>query len=276
MRLKTMRELVKKVCDTLNIERHEAELIIATLLDRPLFSIYYKDVLDKNTATTLKMKLRQLQHGVPIEYITKRIQFMDLTLRVYPGVFIPRLETEYFVELIVKKMKKAPDKILDIGTGSGAISIALARVFPASTIISTDIAEHALACARENIDKYMLSKRIHLLRTNMLNGISDRFDLVVSNPPYIPFSRLQSLPKSVKYYEPLMALNGGENGTMFTKTMIEQCARVLMTGACMAIEIDEDAVSDLKGFLEYNSSMEFCFEKDLFDKYRYVFLEKNG
>lgn len=271
-----MRELVKKVCDTLRVERHEAELIIATLLDRPLFSLYFEGSIDTDTRTAFDLKLAQLKNGIPIEYITKRIQFMDHSLRIFPGVFIPRLETEYFVELIMKKADKNPEFVLDIGTGCGAISIALAHAFPSSMIIATDIAEKALACARENIADQCLTQRIHLVHTDMREGIAGRFDLIVSNPPYIPISRLQSLPKSVKYYEPLKALNGGKKGTAFTKVMIAQCAEVMTDVGCMAIEIDEEAVSDLNGFLSQYKNIQHRFEKDLFGRNRYLFLETTG
>jgi len=271
-----MRELIRKVRDTLKVEHHEAELLIATLLDRPVFRLYYEDTLDKHAVEILNKKIDQLQHGVPIEYITKTIQFMNCTLRIYPGVFIPRLETEYFVELLIKRFPQPPPLILEIGTGCGAISIALAHAFPASTIITTDISDRALACAHENINNYKLSAHIHPVRTNMFMGLSARFDLIVSNPPYIPLLRLHSLPKSVKYYEPLLALNGGDNGTMFTKIMIEHCSTVMTDKGSMAVEIDEDAVSDLKEFLERLGHLDFCFEKDLFNKSRYMFLEKTG
>ncbi len=119
-----MKEIIKEVSKKLQITKDEAELIIATLLDRPRFSIYLNNEIDQDTAAMLKIKLRQLKHGVPIEYITKKVQFMDYLLNIQPGVFIPRLETEYFVELI-GRLVVAPKKILEIGTGCGAIAISL-------------------------------------------------------------------------------------------------------------------------------------------------------
>jgi release factor glutamine methyltransferase len=114
------------------------------------------------------------------------------------------------------------------------------------------------------------------VRTSIAAGIAAQFSLVVSNPPYIPISRLQFLPKSVKYYEPLKALNGGEKGTMFTKVMIEHCTEVMTDTGFMAIEIDEEAVGDLKEFLTRFDHLRHCFEKDLFGRNRYLFLEKTG
>ncbi|MBN2619935.1 peptide chain release factor N(5)-glutamine methyltransferase [candidate division WOR-3 bacterium] len=269
-----MRELVTRVRDTLCVERREAELIVAALLDRPRFSVYFNEPIDDRARTLLVMKVAQLKQGVPIEYITNRTQFLDYQLCVHPGVFIPRTETEYFVELIIKKTKRPPDSILDVGTGTGAISIALAHAFPSSTIIATDISENALTCARTNIARYRLIQRIHLVRTDMLKGLAAPFDLIVSNPPYVPRSRLHSLPKSVKYYEPLIALNGGEDGTKFTKVLIENSVPVMKDRGCIAIEIDEEAESDLTDYLKTNTCLHYSFKKDLFQKSRYVFLEK--
>jgi release factor glutamine methyltransferase len=270
----TMKELVTHVCDTLRVERNEAELIIAALLDRPRFSLYFDTPIKEHTRLLLAMKVAQLQHGVPIEYVTNRTRFMNYVLHIYSGIFIPRIETEYFVELIIKNVHEPPAMILDIGTGTGAISIALAHAFPASTIIATDISESALLCAQENIRMYKLSERIHTVRTDMLHGLVANFDLIVSNPPYVPRSRLHSLPKSVKYYEPLKAINGGNNGTMFTRVMIERCIPIMHDCTRMAVEIDEEAVKDLTQFLKKHMSVHYWFAKDLTEKNRYLFLEK--
>jgi len=171
-------------------------------------------------------------------------------------------------------MHRLPRKILDIGTGTGAISIALAHAFPSSMIVATDISAQALACAQQNIEACHTAKGIVLVRMDMCKGLDTTFDLIVSNPPYIPCSRLLSLPKSVKYYEPLTALNGGKRGTMFTKVMIKCCTPIINEHGCMAIEIDEEAVDDLAEFLAASIHMRYTFINDQFQKNRYLFLEK--
>ena len=267
-----MKELVNQISKDLAVTKGEAELILASLLDRPRFEIYLNSKIDATNLKLLKMKLLQLKKGVPIEYITKKVHFLNYVLRIYPGVFIPRLETEYFTELIEKIPEFTPQKILEIGTGCGAISIVLAAVFPNATITATDVSEIALSCAQENIEKYDLQKRITLKQCNLFDGITETFDLIVSNPPYIPHARLESLPKSVKEFEPIVAINGGEGGLQFIHRLVVAGMCHLKRDGIMALEIDEDEVSPLQRFLSSSISVPFSFKKDLFGRFRYLFI----
>jgi release factor glutamine methyltransferase len=267
-----MREIIKKVSEEFHITKNEAELVIATLLEQPRFGIYFKGEVDKKTLSLLKMKLRQLKEGVPIEYIAKKIQFMDYSLNIYPGVFIPRLETEYFVELIERLVKPVPKMILDIGTGCGAIAISLAEVFPEAHIIATDISAAAIDNASDNIQKFNLGDRITTLRCNLFEGLLTQFDLIVSNPPYIPTSRIKLLPKSVKDFEPILAIDGGYQGVHFIKRLLKQSLHYLHPNGVVAIEIDEDEVEILRLFLEANVFNDFVFKKDQFGRFRYLFI----
>ncbi len=267
-----MKEIVKQVREDFDIARNEAELIVASLLERPRFEIYMNTEVNNNTLAVLKMKLMQLRKGIPIEYITKKAHFLNYVLRIYPGVFIPRLETEYFIELIQKLPNFNPQKILEIGTGSGAIAIALAHVFPNAHIVATDVSSSALDCASENREKYGLRKQIHLLQCSMFDGILTNFDLIVTNPPYIPHSRLKYLPKSVTDFEPIVAINGGKKGVQFITKLIQEGIQYLNPGGIMAIEIDESEVKILQIFLKRNIVQSFIFNKDLFSRIRYLFI----
>jgi len=268
-----MKELIAQVSKDFKIARGEAELIVASLLDQPRFEIYLNGKIDRNLMKILKLKLIQLRKGVPIEYITKKVQFLNYLLRIYPGVFIPRLETEYFIELITKIVKTRPHKILEIGTGSGALSIALAHIFPQSMIIATDICRNAINCAQENIQNCDLMNQIQLLRTDMFEGISTKFDLIVSNPPYIPHSRLKQLPSSVKNYEPMAAIDGGKDGVQFIGRLITYGVDFLNADGMIAIEIDEEEVIILRKLLERCKVKSYFFKKDLFGRFRYLFIE---
>jgi release factor glutamine methyltransferase len=267
-----MREIVDQVVKELAVSRGEAELIVASLLEKPRFEIYLNDSIDQESRQFLRAKLMQLKNGMPLEYVTKRMHFMDYSLRILPGVFIPRFETEYFIELIEKLIDFVPEQILDIGTGTGAISIALAHLYPDVHIVATDISDKAIRCARENIKEYGLTDRIHLLQCSICNGVNTRFDLIISNPPYIPSSRLHSLPKSVRDFEPMLAIDGGQDGIQFIKLIIEQTAPYLNPGGIVALEIDEDTVITIKGFLQTNGCDQFSFRRDQFGKYRYLFI----
>lgn len=267
-----MREIVKKVTEDFQITRDEAELIIATLLERPRFEMYMNSTLDEETGTILSLKLKQLKNGVPIEYITKKVQFMDYLLKIYPGVFIPRLETEYLIECIGRMLDTAPKKILEIGTGCGAISIALARLFPEAKIIATDISPTAIRNASENIEHFGLKEQITLLHCNLYEGLSARFDLIISNPPYIPSSRLLLLPKSVTDYEPILAINGGDKGIQFIKKLICNGEDYLNPQGLIALEIDEEQVAILTNILSESLLKPFSFKRDSFGRFRYLFI----
>jgi release factor-specific protein-(glutamine-N5) methyltransferase len=267
-----MREIVEHVTKELAVTRNEAELIVASLLEKPRFELYMTDNIDQEAKHLLLARLSLLKNGMPLEYVTKRTQFVDYSLRIYPGVFIPRFETEYFIELIGQLTDFIPEKILDIGTGTGAISIALAHLYPKANILATDISDTAIQCAYENIKAYGLISRIHLLQCDICQSVNTEFDLIISNPPYIPSSRLHSLPKSVRDFEPMLAIDGGHDGTQFIQAIIEHVSGVLKPDGIIALEIDEDTVGILKNHLKSKGYGPISFKKDQYGKYRYLFI----
>ncbi|KPJ71020.1 hypothetical protein AMJ52_09185 [candidate division TA06 bacterium DG_78] len=267
-----MREIVKIVSKELQITRDEAELVVATLIAQPRFEMYLNEKIDSETVALLNMKLQQLKEGVPIEYITKKVQFLDYQLVIYPGVFIPRLETEYFIELIGKLTTRTPKTILEIGTGCGAIAVSLAHVFPEAQIVATDISPTAIDNASENIRHYNLRDRVTVAQCDLFAGLTGQFDIIVSNPPYVPTSRIPSLPKSVKDFEPILAIDGGYQGVQFIERLVREGKQHVKSHGMMAIEIDEDEVNILRQFLVTNSFRTFVIKKDLFGRFRYLFV----
>jgi release factor glutamine methyltransferase len=267
-----MKELIRAVSKELKVDRNEAELVIAALMDRPRFELYMKNTLEADEKTILWARVMQLKNGMPIEYVTKRVQFQDSTLKILPGVFIPRVETEYFVEMIPKIVPQRPERILEIGTGCGAISIALAQLYPEARILATDISSRAIENAYHNIKELRLESRISLLQCNLYESVKGEFDLIVSNPPYVPHARMGQLPRSVREFEPLMALDGGEQGIQFIEKLIVQGMNYLTEKGFMAVEIDEESVKLLKEFLASRNIQSFVFRKDLFNKYRFLFI----
>jgi release factor glutamine methyltransferase len=270
--LSSTRELIRAASKELGIGRSEAELVIATLMNRPRLEIYLKDTINEEDRVILWSRIQQLKNGIPIEYVTKRVQFRDYTLSVQPGVFIPRIETESFVELLPKILPRSPERVLEIGTGCGAISIALAQLYPDADIIATDISEPAIVNAVQNIRSFDLKSRIHLLRCDMFEGITGKFDLIVSNPPYVPRSRMKLLPKSVREFEPLKAIDGGEHGVQFIEKLVRKGMDYLAGAGVMALEIDEDSVKKLKTFMVDHHVGSFVFRRDLFNKFRFLFI----
>lgn len=270
-----MRELIKAVSNELKVDRNEAELVVATLMDRPRFELYMKDALDEGEKKILWSRVMQLKDGMPIEYITERVQFLHFTLKIMPGVFIPRAETEYFAEMIPKHMPQRPERILEVGTGCGAISIALAHTYPEAKIIATDVSGRAIENACYNFRQFQLGSRIGLLRCNVYESLDGEFDLIVSNPPYVPHARIGLLPRSVREFEPLAAIDGGEHGVQFIEKLIVQGVDHLRKKGIMAVEIDEESVGLLKEFLTEQNIRPFVFRKDLYNKNRFLFIGAN-
>ena len=133
---KNMRDTVARTRELLRVNRDSAELIVSALLGKPRHEIYNNVMIDDTTRDMLHARILQLQHGIPLEYLTKKVQFRNLDLAVRPGVFIPRAETEYMVDIITHEVSQPPSRVLEIGTGSGALAIALAAVYPGAHIIA--------------------------------------------------------------------------------------------------------------------------------------------
>ncbi|WP_456452007.1 peptide chain release factor N(5)-glutamine methyltransferase [Hydrogenimonas sp.] len=162
------------------------------------------------------------QKSEPIEYITGKVSFYDTELTVGEGVLIARPETELLVDMAASVIEKhGVTRLCEVGVGSGAVSIVLARKFPALRITATDISPDALAYAKKNAEAHGLQERIVLVHTDLMEGVEGPFDMVVSNPPYI--SRDYLLPHSVRY-EPQNALIGGEKGDELLRRLIDECA----------------------------------------------------
>lgn len=269
-----MKDIIARTCRTLGVNRDHAEMIIAALLERPRHELYRSTrPLD---AHTLHIRLVQIAKQIPLEYLTKKTYFRDLDLCIQPGVFIPRVETEYLIDIVLREVNGPPRRILDIGTGSGAIAITLARYFPQASVIATDISPAAIRCARKNIRAHDLESRIGLVRSSLFAGLTGDFDLIVSNPPYIPRERIPSLPPSVREYEPLLALDGGPRGIRIIEKIISQAIRHIRAKGLIALEIDDGEESHVQGMLEQERDMSCTVHTDLFGKQRYILITRTG
>jgi release factor glutamine methyltransferase len=272
----SMRELIKAVSDELTLDRSDAELVIATLMNCSRSELYVGKTLDSDDRNVLWSQIDELKQGKPIEYLSGRVRFRDHVLKILPGVFIPRVETEYFCELITQHMRWTPERILEIGTGCGAISIALAHLYPDALIFATDISERALENAKQNVRELALQSRINIVRCNMYHAIDSEFDLIVANPPYVPHARVNVLPKSVRDFEPLAAIDGGNDGVEFIHELIRTGIGCLSKRGTIALEIDEESVNKLTSFLYHHDINSFVFEKDLFKRPRFLFIGANS
>ena len=197
-----------------------------------------EDQLQDSQIKEADLLLEQVLQHVPLAYLFHHWEFFGLDFYIDSSVLIPRPETELLVEVALKWIKNKPvtPSIVDVGTGSGCISIALATHFPKISLLATDVSRPALQIAQKNVIKFRLCDRISLIQTNLLDSFNAKFSLILANLPYIPSQIMSSLPFS--QYEPLIALNGGEDGAMLIKKLIEESTILLDQPGLLLLEIE--------------------------------------
>ncbi len=191
------------------------------------------------TAIRYASLLERRLKGEPIQYITGETEFYGLPFRVTPDVLIPRPETEHLVEKVgeLAPLFRKP-RIVDVGTGSGAIAIALAHEWPSAIVTAVDTSEPALAVARENAERVGFASRIRFLHGDLLTPVAcERFDIVVSNPPYVSSADRDSLAVEVREFEPAVALFASNDGLDIYRRLIPSAFAVLEAGGFIALEI---------------------------------------
>lgn len=164
----------------------------------------------------------------PLAYITGSREFWNLDIEVTPAVLIPRQETELLIEIALEHFDHPqPIRILDVCTGSGCVAVGLGREFPRAALVASDISQAALDVARRNLARYGVSARTECLQADLLDGIAGRFDLIVSNPPYVRTVDALELQPEVREYEPTAALFAGEDGLQIVRRLVVQAAAAL-------------------------------------------------
>ncbi len=216
-------------------------------LDRSTFYLNLNKEIDKEKFKEIIKKFCLRKKGVPLSYITHKKHFLDLELEVMEGVFIPRFETEEIVYQIIKKYKKA-DSVLDICAGTGAIGISLLYYKFTEKLTFVDKSTRAIENIKFNLEKFNLKGDI--IQSDMFNLVKGKFDIIISNPPYIKKDDYQNLPIDVKI-EPLEALVGGEDGLFYIKILISEGPNFLKEKGLLIIEMEKDELEEMKKFLEF-------------------------
>ncbi|MGA2905530.1 MAG: peptide chain release factor N(5)-glutamine methyltransferase [Candidatus Korobacteraceae bacterium] len=189
--------------------------------------------------------------GMPSHYITGHQEFWGLDFVVSPAVLIPRPETEHLVETVLELARGVPNpKLVDVGTGSGCIALAVAHELKNAEVVAVDVSADALEIARANAARLQLDGRVHFMQSDVLEAVADPhdFDFVVSNPPYVGFGEADKVQKSVRDFEPRTAVFAGEQGLDVIGPLVEQAHRALKLGGWLAVEIGysmRDAVVNL-------------------------------
>jgi len=193
-------------------------------------------------------------NGEPMAYVTGEWEFFGLPMEVSPDVLIPRSDTEVLVETALRALvgRKMDARILDLCSGSGCIGCALAHELPAARVVQVDISDAALEISRRNARRNRLN-RVIALKADALKKPPmsiGSFDLIVSNPPYVPSFEILTLDSSVRDFEPLGALDGGEDGLMFYRAIIRHWRHVLRPGGWLMFEVGENQAQEVLGMMK--------------------------
>jgi release factor glutamine methyltransferase len=188
----------------------------------------------------------------PVSHIIGRKHFWTLDLAVSAAVLTPRPETEFVVEAGLQSTlpADAPHRILDLGAGSGAIILALLRERPNATGVAIDVSPQALAIVQENAEQLGVADRLDIRQNDWADGLDERFDLIVSNPPYIRSGDIDALAPEVSRFEPRVALDGGEDGLVAYRIIIAALPRLLKPGAAFALEVGLGQAESVKALAE--------------------------
>ncbi|MCX7714492.1 MAG: peptide chain release factor N(5)-glutamine methyltransferase [Clostridia bacterium] len=218
----------------------EAHLLVRGVLCKSSLDIVLckeDDVPKEKENVIMEGVRRRLKHE-PLQYILGSQEFMSLSFKVTPDVLIPRADTEVLVEHIISKYVNQGMLALDIGTGSGCIGISLAVYNKNAYVRGLDISEKALCVARENAKMHLVHDRVSFELCDVLkDSIWGRYDVIVSNPPYIETDAILSLGKNVKDFEPVLALDGGADGLKFYRRIISAAPKLLNDSGILAFEV---------------------------------------
>jgi len=238
----------------------EAELLLAHHLQKNRTYLHAFDEHEVDELDSYKALVDRRANHEPYEYIVGEASFYDIALAVESGVLIPRPETEILIDLVAEIIEEENLKfIAEIGVGSGAISIVLARKFPDLHIVATDICDTPIKVARSNIKKYHVESRVKVIKSNLLDEVHPPLELVVSNPPYI--ADAFKLEKNVVKYEPKEALFGGVVGDELLKQIVlDVQARGIGYLAC---EMGYDQKASMMQFFNEIGITSYRFYKDL-------------
>ena len=270
----TIREILIKYMEKLSSISDTPKLDTEILLQKALGDVdrlYIQLNLDKKLSDEelkcFNEMINDRLNGRPIAYIVKNREFMALDFYVEEGVLIPRPDTEPLVEEVIELSKGMKDvTIVDIGTGSGAISVSLAKYIKNSYVYSLDISDKALSIGKKNAVNNEVDDKIEFIKSDVFTGIKDRnlkLDIIVSNPPYIKKEDIKTLHTQVKDYEPYIALEGGEDGLDFYRTITEKSLKYLKLNGILAFEVGQDQANDVCTIMKNHGYKKIYTKKDL-------------
>jgi release factor glutamine methyltransferase len=229
--------------------RLEAEVLLAHVRGCPRIALYtaFDTPVDEAARGRFRELVKRRGEGEPVAYLVGSREFFSLPFRVTPAVLVPRPETEGLVVRVIDLCKPlATPRIIDVGTGSGAIAVTLAKHLPQAVITATDISAEALAVARENAARHGVADRIEFLECDLLDHprAAGPWDVIVSNPPYVRNDEFEALPRDVRLHEPKGALVSGPTGVEVIERLAAAAAERLAPGGWLVCEIGPAEASE--------------------------------
>ncbi|MBK7979487.1 MAG: peptide chain release factor N(5)-glutamine methyltransferase [Ignavibacteriae bacterium] len=276
-------ELSAEYLNTKGVEspRLNAELLLANLLNCKRLDLYlkYDQPLKEIEINKYRELIARRGKREPLQYIIGNVEFYGLNFSVNPNVLIPRQETEILVDQIISNIdKNTKVKILDIGTGSGNIPIALAKNLPNVEIVAIDISGNAIAIAKFNSERNNVSDRINFINSDFnkyLISENHQFDIIVSNPPYIKIDEYNLLEKELTDFEPNIALTDFNDGLTFYRNISEKSKSLLKSNGQIYFEVGISQSGKVKEILENNNFSNIKLVKDYLEIERVVYGDKN-
>lgn len=265
---------IKLKTKNINVPKQKARQLMQFILNqtRQYLIVYDQKELLKTQEREYFKAVEKLIEGIPLQYITQKQEFMKMNFHVNKNVLIPRADTETLVEEVIQIAQRInAKKILDLCTGSGAIAVSLAKYIKDSQITATDISEKALEVAELNAKNNKVEKHIAFLPSNLFEDLpKEKYDMIVSNPPYIKKEMIKRLDKEVQK-EPLIALDGGYDGLDFYRKIIHQAYEFLKYKGYLCLEIGYDQKIDVIELIEQEEKyIDTYGKKDLYGNDRIV------
>ncbi len=275
----TLLEIIKRSTDFL--EKHgvenprlNAELLVGHALDLKRMQLYlqFERPLTEPELAKIRPLVKRRSDREPVQYIIGSTEFSGLTLKVDKRALIPRPETEYLIELVVQRLAVAPRTMLDLGTGTGAIALALAKTWPGADVTAVEKSDDALALARENATALALEARVRLLSSDWFSALpSDaRYDLIISNPPYLSDAETEATQPEVKGFEPMRALSAGTDGARDLEQIIREARQRLAPGGLLALETGTAQHARLQAYAQSQGYARVESRPDLTGRDRYI------
>ena len=253
----------------------EVRIILAKLLNRDIsyLTAHDSDEVSRKIEDEYFDILKRRQKGEPLQYIFGETEFYGNEFYIDKNVLIPRNDTEISIEVLMDIFRKNDiDSFLEIGSGSGIVTVTMAMQFENTEFTAVDISDYALENTSKNVKRYNL-ENVEVIKSNLFGNITGSYDIIYSNPPYIRTDEIKKLQSEVKDYEPMLALDGGEDGLYFYREIINNLDKYLNDGGYAVFEIGYDQKEDLFKLLENYSTYAV---KDLSGKDRVVVGKKGS